>query len=74
MTCPLCGKDVHESATAGACAKCPVNKGCKLIRCPNCGYEIPPAPRSLTFMKEGYNKIKAEWQRRTGNKGSRAKI
>lgn len=39
-TCPLCGYRFTDSAMS-ACATCPLNAGCKLICCPNCGYQQP---------------------------------
>ena len=40
MKCPLCGHEFDRQVAAEACAGCPVAGGCKLIRCPKCGYEM----------------------------------
>jgi Fe2+ transport system protein FeoA len=45
VTCALCGHRFSSSDT-GACASCPIGKGCSLICCPNCGYSAPAAARS----------------------------
>ena len=39
-TCGLCGFRYAESAHSG-CAGCPLNDGCLLTCCPNCGYSAP---------------------------------
>lgn len=44
MKCALCGREFDERQAQNACAGCVVAKGCKLIRCPNCGYETTPTP------------------------------
>lgn len=45
--CSLCGFEFNEDEAQTACKNCPMMKGCKLIRCPQCGYEMPPEPRWL---------------------------
>ncbi len=52
MRCPLCGIEVTEGAPA--CKGCAASKGCSLLRCPNCGYEIPKEP--------GFMKIFRRWK------------
>ncbi len=47
MKCALCGFEFDERQAHNACAKCPMTKGCKLVRCPNCGYETAPTPEWL---------------------------
>jgi hypothetical protein len=39
VTCPLCG---HQFDPAGqqACPGCPLQPGCQLVCCPQCGYEL----------------------------------
>lgn len=39
-SCPLCGHRFAKSG-ASACTSCPLNGGCNLICCPNCGYQQP---------------------------------
>lgn len=42
--CPLCG--FAFDPTGLAChTSCPMSKGCNLICCPNCGYQIPDENR-----------------------------
>lgn len=39
--CPLCGVSFDEGENT-ACKSCPLNSGCNMIKCPNCGYEFIP--------------------------------
>jgi DtxR family Mn-dependent transcriptional regulator/ferrous iron transport protein A len=45
MKCSFCDRDFHIDQAEIACGSCPIAKGCHLIRCPYCGYEMPPEPR-----------------------------
>ena len=38
ITCSMCGH-TFTPAGGGACQSCPLNSGCTLVCCPNCGYE-----------------------------------
>jgi len=44
MKCQLCGNEFDENAAASACEGCMMAKKCRLVRCPNCGYETPKTP------------------------------
>lgn len=37
FSCPLCGHAFDPSANPG-CASCPLNSGCRIVCCPNCGH------------------------------------
>jgi len=39
ITCPLCGHTFDASEHL-ACQACPLNKGCPLLCCPSCGFEM----------------------------------
>ncbi len=45
MKCTLCGYTFDENEAPRSCKGCPIMKGCKLIRCPNCSFETPREPR-----------------------------
>jgi len=47
IRCPLCGGEYSEQDGAACQPGCPLSSGCRLLRCPYCGYEIP-APTRLT--------------------------
>jgi hypothetical protein len=44
MICPLCGHAFDESAES-ACRKCPLKPDCRMVCCPQCGYQtVTTAP------------------------------
>ncbi len=45
MKCSFCGREFKEEEAAKGCGKCSLRKGCRMIRCPGCGYEAPPEPQ-----------------------------
>jgi len=47
VTCPLCGSEYDEHVGLACHAGCPMSRGCRLLKCPHCGYEMP-APTGLT--------------------------
>jgi ferrous iron transport protein A len=62
IVCSMCGQRFDESQHQ-ACQKCPLQKGCNLICCPNCGYEMVNVHRSRL----------ARWAVRMLPKGSRGR-
>jgi len=54
MNCPLCGNSFEEFSYA--CKGCPVNKDCKLICCPNCGYKFPNESKIVNFINNIFKK------------------
>lgn len=51
VKCSLCGYDFKEQVAQRACKSCPMMKDCKLIKCPNCGFETPPEPKWIKYLK-----------------------
>lgn len=51
MKCTLCGFAFKEDQAQEACKNCPLMKGCKLVKCPNCGFETPPEPKWVKYLK-----------------------
>ena len=47
MKCSLCGYEFKENDAEAACKGCPMAKRCKLLKCPNCGFEMPIEPEWL---------------------------
>jgi hypothetical protein len=43
VKCGVCGQ-VFGGAGREVCAGCPLHRKCRLLRCPNCGFEFPPEP------------------------------
>ena len=56
MKCGLCGHEFDQDKAEAACKGCPVMKGCRLIRCPNCGFETPPEPKWFKYFRKGSGK------------------
>lgn len=56
MKCNLCGYEFDEKESIPVCQSCSLVKNCKLIRCPNCGYEWPAEPDWLKKIKERRNR------------------
>lgn len=52
MKCTLCGFEFEEDQAQPACISCCLMKGCKLIRCPNCGFETPREPGWMRHLEE----------------------
>ena len=50
IKCSLCGA-VFES-DGNTCGGCALRKDCKLICCPNCGFEIPEESKLIAWFKE----------------------
>ena len=44
VKCSFCGMEFKEEEAQKGCAGCSLTKGCRMIRCPRCGYEMPPEP------------------------------
>jgi len=44
MKCTLCGFEFEEKDAGAACGGCPLSRNCELVRCPNCGFEMPVEP------------------------------
>ncbi|MGB8648185.1 MAG: hypothetical protein WCF84_23310 [Anaerolineae bacterium] len=51
IRCGFCGCEFDPAAAPVACAACPVARGCHLIRCPHCGYEMPPEPALFKWFR-----------------------
>lgn len=60
LTCPLCNNHVPSGASCHA--GCPMSRGCSLVRCPTCGYEMPD-PRESVLARWA-----SRWIGRTGTR------
>jgi hypothetical protein len=43
VTCGFCRQEFTVEEAERGCQSCPL-QGCGLVRCPRCGYEMPPEP------------------------------
>ncbi len=57
ITCSLCGFKFKEETAQKACCKCPWAKGCSLICCPQCGFEMPLEPAWCASFKMFFKKL-----------------
>lgn len=49
LHCPLCGMEFEKVDTV--CAhSCPLGRGCRHVRCPNCDYEFAESPRAFDWL------------------------
>lgn len=51
MKCGFCGGEFNPKEAETACGSCPLVKGCHLVRCPRCGYEMPPEAKLITLLR-----------------------
>ncbi len=51
MKCPLCGYQFHEDEGEAACKGCLLAGACHMVKCPNCGYDVPVEPGLIKAFK-----------------------
>lgn len=67
VTCTLCGF-VFDPSTNPACPSCPIQSGCTIVCCPNCGHDtVDPARSSLVQLGARVGRL----LRRTGRDDTR---
>ncbi|HDK17618.1 MAG TPA: hypothetical protein ENG95_00425 [Nitrospirae bacterium] len=59
MKCSLCGLEFKERDGLSSCKGCPVSGSCSMIKCPNCGYDIPREPGLIKLLKKWRKKSDA---------------
>jgi hypothetical protein len=47
FACGLCGNRFTHGGLV--CGSCPMQTGCELVRCPNCGFQFPRTSRIAAF-------------------------
>jgi hypothetical protein len=68
MKCALCGYEFDEMGLA-CHTKCPLAKGCAIICCPNCGYQVVDERKSGAVALVW--KVQALLKSRQGDKATR---
>ena len=53
MICGFCGHDFDEKEADSSCEGCVMNFNCKMVKCPNCGYEMPRQPAWIKKIFKG---------------------
>ncbi len=52
MKCSLCGYQFNEDESVMSCGGCSFVKGCNMVRCPNCGFEVPAESKVVKILKK----------------------
>ena len=54
MKCGLCAFEFDEARAGVGCGGCgkPAGHQCCLVRCPKCGYSVPPEPKWIKNLKK----------------------
>jgi hypothetical protein len=52
MKCSLCGFKFDEDESISCCEGCALSRNCNMIRCPNCGFEVPAEPKLIKVLKK----------------------
>lgn len=50
MNCSFCGRDFDETEGRKKCKSCALFGGCRNMRCPHCGYEMPEEPGFIKWL------------------------
>ncbi|MHB9024291.1 MAG: hypothetical protein ACYC7E_08960 [Armatimonadota bacterium] len=59
VTCPMCGEHFTEEASRLTCTHCSLlGGGCRKLRCPRCGYEMPQPARLPRLLSRLAGKLK----------------
>lgn len=56
--CPMCSLEFDEDDSRVECARCALFGGCRKVRCPGCGYEIPETSSLLRWLQERVSRRK----------------
>jgi uncharacterized protein (DUF2225 family) len=68
ITCPVCGTSFDPEGRS-ACQACPLQHGCELVRCPQCGFEtVDPQQSSLVRFTQ---RLFSKKEKDTGQASSR---
>lgn len=51
MKCSLCGYQFQEEDGKATCKGCLLTGACHMVRCPNCGYDMPVEPKIVKAFK-----------------------
>lgn len=49
MRCSFCAYEFDEEEGAKACGRCAAFGGCRSVKCPRCGYEMPQTSGLVKF-------------------------
>ena len=66
MRCGFCGYEFDPTSAGAVCGGCPLAGNCHLVRCPRCGYEMPPEAKLVGWLRRLRRRGRAE---NTSSKG-----
>lgn len=52
IRCSFCTYEFSEAEGEKACARCAFFGGCRMVKCPRCGYEMPQTPGLFKLLKK----------------------
>jgi hypothetical protein len=58
FTCGLCGNRFTHGGLV--CGTCPMQTGCALVRCPNCGFQFPRSSRIVDALGRLFRRLRRE--------------
>lgn len=51
--CPFCGHEFDKTGARSSCQSCSMSSSsCGMVKCPNCGYEVPGEARLFKLIKK----------------------
>jgi adenine-specific DNA methylase len=56
MKCAFCGMEFDEMAARRLCSSCALFGGCRMVKCPRCGYETPEEPGLIKWIRKRVRK------------------
>lgn len=60
MKCSFCSYEFDQEEALHACGRCSAFGGCRSVKCPRCGYEMPQVPDFTKLLKWfGRQKVRA---------------
>ena len=59
MICGFCNREFSEAQGEKNCQACSMFGGCKLVKCPYCGYEMPREAQIFKWLKRQKEKKNA---------------
>jgi DNA-directed RNA polymerase subunit RPC12/RpoP len=56
FVCALCGNRFSHGGLV--CGTCPMETGCALVRCPNCGFQFPRSSHIVDFFRRLFGRVR----------------
>ncbi len=66
VRCGFCGHRFDPAEAARACGGCPLRGTCGALRCPRCGYEMPPPAMLVGWLRRLRERLGGVPSRRRG--------